>query len=463
VQRLTMCVLLAVLSAVEQGYGATQEQIVQANRGVGLRPAEVSIRLERTPCFGSCPVYNVTLSGTGEVRYEGRQYVKQTGIHTSQLPQERVLRLVDRLLAARFLDANEEYVGSDHISASKDRLKLGRAFTSDADSVVLTLALGETRKTVRVVDSDPLGLREIADQIDSVVGIEQWIGTFCERPRAPIMGPLRPKECTGQTQVFESLAAKAPVGLEQLNAISWMQTAKEYPAITRAAYRRAIDQLPTLAASCTSAADEQPVSRGLCAQGKAIVMDIDETVLDNSAYFATLAVQQQTDAEGHIWEAWALAREAPAVPGAVEFIQAARSAGFHVVFVSNRECDIHQGYDQDGRAKRCPQLAATVDNLTSVLKAPVDPTDVYLRYAVYGRMDDEKSERRAQVAAKWRIAMLVGDDLRDFVRSDRYDPEQHDAHWSHDWIVLPNVIYGGWERSRSVAQKYADLQQWQPK
>jgi predicted secreted acid phosphatase len=82
---------------------------------------------------------------------------------------------------------------------------------------------------------------------------------------------------------------------------------------------------------------------------------------------------------------------------------------------------------------------------------------------VYGRMDDEKSERRAQVAAKWRIAMLVGDDLRDFVRSERYDPEQHDVHWSHDWIVLPNVIYGGWERSRSVAQKYADLQQWQPK
>ena len=106
-QRLTMCVLLAVLSAVQQGYGATQEQIVQANRGVGLRPAEVSIRLERSGCFGSCPVYDVTLSGTGEVRYEGRKYVKQTGVHISQLPQAWVLRLVDRLLAVRFLDANE--------------------------------------------------------------------------------------------------------------------------------------------------------------------------------------------------------------------------------------------------------------------------------------------------------------------------------------------------------------------
>jgi len=261
----------------------------------------------------------------------------------------------------------------------------------------------------------------------------------------------------------ESIAARAPVGLEQLNAISWMQTAKEYPAITRAAYRRAIDQLPALAASCTSAADEQPASPELCGKGKAIVMDIDETVLDNSAYFATLAVGQQTDDAGDIWEAWVAAREAPPVPGAVEFIRAARSAGFHVLFVSNRDCDARAGYDRDGRAKRCPQLAATVDNLESVLDAPVDPADLYLRYAVYGRVDDEKNARRSQIAAKWRIAMLVGDDLRDFVRSDRYDPELHDNHWSRDWIVLPNVIYGGWERSRSVAQKYFDLRQWQRK
>jgi acid phosphatase len=224
---------------------------------------------------------------------------------------------------------------------------------------------------------------------------------------------------------------RRPVGLEQLNAISWMQTAKEYPAITRAAYRRAIDQLPALAASCTSAADEQPASPELCGKGKAIVMDIDETVLDNSAYFATLAVGQQTDDAGDIWEAWVAAREAPPVPGAVEFIRAARSAGFHVLvrfetaIAMFGRVTIATAARSAARNSRRP---STISRACST--APVDPADLYLRYAVYGRVDDEKNARRSQIAAKWRIAMLVGDDLRDFVRSDRYDPQLHDDHWS---------------------------------
>ena len=276
------------------------------------------------------------------------------------------------------------------------------------------------------------------------------------------MGPLAPEECTGQTQVYRVAAAKAPVGIEQLNAISWMQTAKEYPAITRAAYRRAIDQLPALATSCTSAADEQPVSPGLCGQGKAIVMDIDETVLDNSAYFATLAVQQQTDAAGMSGRPGCGSRGTGR----------ARCGRIHP---GRAQCRVPHRVRFQPRVRHSPGLrrrrprealpATRGDRRQPRERAEGTrrPCDVYLRYAMYGRMDDEKNERRAQVAAKWRIAMLVGDDLRDFVRSDRYNPQQHDVHWSHDWIVLPNVIYGGWERSRSVAQKYSDLRQWQRK
>ncbi len=162
---------------------------------VGLLPSDVEIALERTACFGSCPAYRVTVKATGEVQYEGLRYVKMTGRHNGKIDEKEALNLVRELLLLRFFDADDKYAGRDNMMLYNDRLIIGRTVISDAHATILSLKLGKDKKSVQIYDSDPLRLLEIAKKLDDVVEIEQWIGTYCERPRSRIGPAIQPGEC----------------------------------------------------------------------------------------------------------------------------------------------------------------------------------------------------------------------------------------------------------------------------
>lgn len=54
-------------------------------------PASLYLRIERTPCYGRCPIDKVELFPGGKVRYEGQRFVPRLGVYTRQLsPQEQV-------------------------------------------------------------------------------------------------------------------------------------------------------------------------------------------------------------------------------------------------------------------------------------------------------------------------------------------------------------------------------------
>ena len=202
-------------------------------------------------------------------------------------------------------------------------------------------------------------------------------------------------------------------------SVLWAQTAAEARALYYQAFNVARFRLDEALESETD--------------GKtlAVVVDLDETVLDNSPCFAEMV---KTDGMyGNCWLEWVDLAEAEALPGAGEFLDYAESQGVEVFYVSNR-------FEA--------QREATMDSLVSVGFPYVDDDHVLLREA-----ESSKESRRQTVAGSCEIVLLIGDNLNDFtdVFEDTPVPERAaevDAlrdEFGSRFIVLPNSMCGDWE------------------
>jgi len=169
-----------------------------------------------------------------------------------------------------------------------------------------------------------------------------------------------------------------------------------------------------------------------------VVVDIDETVLDNVPLNARDIINNQVYSYDR-WNTWVDQAKAQALPGAVAFLQAADKKGITVYYITNRE---HS------------QVQATVDNLrlrgfpvqrNEQVLAASTPTG-HCEQAGYG-----KNCRRQWVAAHARVLMLAGDSLGDFVQAEhntladqRKAAEPYLAWLGQRWFLLPNPTYGNW-------------------
>jgi acid phosphatase len=261
--------------------------------------------------------------------------------------------------------------------------------------------------------------------------------------RAPVtLTPPQPTSAAAAT----AQAGPARDTHENLNAVLWMQTAVEYRGAALGAYAHARTLLDAaLNDPARSAAIEQqgqplPVA-------SAVVLDVDETVLDNSPYQA----QQTQEGAGRFdpasWNRWARMATAEAVPGALEFLHYARSRGVKVVLITNRHGPTEEG--------------ATVENLRK-LGFEITADDIHcLEEQGWTR---DKTARRALVAKQYRVLLLVGDDFGDFVSVSGATLEarrallvQHQAFLRDRWVVIPNPTYGSWESALTVgAQDRSD-------
>lgn len=163
----------------------------------------------------------------------------------------------------------------------------------------------------------------------------------------------------------------------------------------------------------------------------AVIVDIDETVLDNSPSNADDAANGRTFTPVE-WKKWTALAKAKALPGSVEFLNYAVSQGCEVFYISNR------GMDEED---------ATVRNLVSEGFPMADTAHVMPMGAT-----SDKTERRAEVGRNHYIALLVGDQLTDFDQSlkDRsVDFGKPRVDGMSDtleryFIMLPNALYGTW-------------------
>jgi 5'-nucleotidase (lipoprotein e(P4) family) len=174
---------------------------------------------------------------------------------------------------------------------------------------------------------------------------------------------------------------------------------------------------------------------GRVANSWGVIMDADETVIDNSTY------QRERAAAGgaftpETWGAWVRRREATALPGAVRFIERVRQLGGRVVIVTNRtqsECD-------DTRAN----FTALGIGVDLMLCRPPETSDKNPRFAAV-----QNGTALAGVGPV-EVVMWVGDNIQDFpalTQQLRDSPDGAFAAFGRRYIVMPNPMYGSWERN----------------
>lgn len=209
---------------------------------------------------------------------------------------------------------------------------------------------------------------------------------------------------------------------QAINAVLWHQTAAEYKALCYQTYNLAEMQLKEKLQNHAFPYEKPP----------AVVMDLDETVVDNSFFNAQL-ILDNVNFSKEKWKAWSDLQNAGSIPGAIQFIKFARDEGVKVIFVSNR---------------RVTELDNTMKNLQKLGLTELDSNDFFLRSE-----EGSKAHRRKKVSENYEILMLFGDNLADFTelfdkqslskRSDLVDSLRME--FGSHFMVLPNALYGEWE------------------
>ncbi|MCC4598326.1 5'-nucleotidase, lipoprotein e(P4) family [Xanthomonas campestris pv. phormiicola] len=235
-------------------------------------------------------------------------------------------------------------------------------------------------------------------------------------------------------------ADAALAGDDNLNAVLWMQRSAEYRAVAEQTYRAAADRLDA-ALKAPNWDALVPEERGNAAAGlkPAVVMDVDETVLDNSPYQARL-IRNGKEYDEVSWDQWVAEKKARPIPGVVDFAKAATAKGITVLYVSNRAVHLTD---------------ATLANLRSA-GLPVADNSVLLGLGTVVKdceqNGSEKNCRRKLVGQQYRVLMQFGDQLGDFVQVVANTPDgraqllqQYHDWFGERWWMLPNPSYGSWE------------------
>ena len=221
---------------------------------------------------------------------------------------------------------------------------------------------------------------------------------------------------------------------ERLNGVLWSQTSVEYKVAVTQSFSAARSNVEkALNDTSWSAALEQ--TKGYEGLKPAVIVDVDETVLDNSPFQARL-VSAGIDYDHTLWEAWVNESNANAMPGAKGFIQFLKEKGVKIFYVTNRVIE-----------------EPTVENIKQVLDPTVTSDDVLCKKEKPSWGSD-KTSRREVIAQDYRILLLVGDDYNDFTFLDKVSPENriekaknHKSYWGEKWILISNPLYGNWEKA----------------
>lgn len=221
----------------------------------------------------------------------------------------------------------------------------------------------------------------------------------------------------------------------------FVQQSAEYRALCYQAFAAAEFQLVELL-------KQKPVN-------PAVVLDLDETVLDNSAYTAWQVVNDQPYST-ETWALWTDLAKAPEVPGVGDFLRLADTLGVTLFYISNRDTSA---------------LNPTIENMRNLNLPQLIPSQFYLKTTT-----SDKAERRQAVEdAGHEVVMLIGDNLGDFhekwdkksVKERKSLTENDRDQFGKKYIVLPNPIYGTWEgalfdynRNFNEAQKDSIRRSW---
>ena len=220
---------------------------------------------------------------------------------------------------------------------------------------------------------------------------------------------------------------------QNIMSVLYQQTSAERLAGALQTYKFAKQALDiALADSSWSALPGQDIQN----KKPAIIVDVDETVLDNTAYEARMILDGTKYPEG--WISWGKEAAAAEVPGAKNFLNYAASKGVTIFYITNRVVELKE---------------ATKKNLTK-LGIHWDQTKETILMRGENDWDSNKGPRRTLVSNEYRVLLMVGDNLGDFVdaKDNNLSPinrkkivEDYADYWGVQWFMLQNIAYGDWE------------------
>lgn len=216
----------------------------------------------------------------------------------------------------------------------------------------------------------------------------------------------------------------------------------------------------------------------------AVVMDLDETVLDNSPYQAWLVASGHNFHEAASWDPWCALGEAGAVPGAVEFVRFARAHDVEVLFITSRRNATRLGTarnlhllglltDKEYEAEVEAAGSAAHAMTTRLFMKGMPPVDAERPFGLTTYDLNNKFQQRqfCEEVRGYEVALSIGDNLADWAEYygtvfdnegkpvDKMHPTaesrlqlavQDSQLFGRDFILLPNATYGGWMRAFEV-------------
>lgn len=235
-----------------------------------------------------------------------------------------------------------------------------------------------------------------------------------------------------------------PTTHNNFNSVLWYQTSAEFRANSLQTYRQATDLLSRAKNDSTWTVWPQANATKL---PPAIIVDIDETILDNSPAAAQDVLTNAAFSDAS-WDRWVSLAKADAVPGAVAFVNAAEAMGIKVLYISNRACS-----KRANTQSTCPQKDDTLKNLQAVGIQQITAAQLWLK-AEQPDWSSEKESRRQLAMQSYRVIMSVGDDFGDFLPNVKKNitpaqraalVDQYQAHWGTKFFMLSNPTYGSWD------------------
>lgn len=164
---------------------------------------------------------------------------------------------------------------------------------------------------------------------------------------------------------------------------------------------------------------------------RAVILDIDETVLDNSPYEAMLVKKDTTYPAK--WDKWLKKSNAKLIAGVKDFLNYAKNYGVDIFYLTNRKEQFRN---------------STLKNLQKYDLPQADSDHLLMRTST-----SSKKTRRNIIEKDYHISLLIGDNLNDFShifeeksnREKKQLVDQHRDKFGKRFIVLPNAMYGDWE------------------
>lgn len=226
-------------------------------------------------------------------------------------------------------------------------------------------------------------------------------------------------------QAFPKEVVKTEVKTEQVGSLAkqnamatlWTQSSAEANALRLQAYNVAKERV------------DEAVKNGIV--HKAVVLDIDETIINNMDYMAWAVKNEKKFPDQ--WSEWIKSAQGEEIAGAVDFIKHAKANGAEVFLVSNRDKS---------------EMEGTLENLKKIGLGDIDREHIMLK-----DKSSSKQERMDMVEVNHNVLLYIGDNLADhsddFYKknvSERAEAlKAHKDDFGTKYIILPNSAYGEWE------------------